>query len=254
MSESSKSARLADAVNGGPLPKHIAIIMDGNGRWAKKRGKNRVDGHKHGVHAVRDITEACAELGIEYLTLYTFSTENWNRPALEVNALMHLLIRALKKEAATFHENNIRLKAIGDLSQLPAACQKELAEVMAETASYTRMTLTLALSYSGRWELVEAMKVMGAQIKAGTLSVDSVSDETISKSLNGNFLPDPDLLIRTGGEKRISNFLLWQVAYSELHFSSVFWPDYRRNHLVEAILDFQERERRYGRIDGDNHR
>ena len=223
--------------------------MDGNGRWAKQRGKNRVDGHKHGVHAVRDITEACAELGVEYLTLYTFSTENWNRPALEVNALMHLLIRALRKEAATFHKNNIRLRAIGDLSELPKACQKELEEVMLETASYTRMTLTLALSYSGRWELVEAMKSIAKKVIDGVESLDSITDETISKALNGSFLPDPDLLIRTGGEQRISNFLLWQVAYSELHFSPVYWPDYRRNHLVDAILDFQERERRFGRVE-----
>lgn len=249
MSDSVNPSSLAEAVKGGLLPRHIAIIMDGNGRWAKQRGKNRVDGHKHGVHAVRDITEACAELGVEFLTLYTFSTENWNRPALEVNALMHLLIRALKKEAATFHANNIRLKAIGDLSQLPRACQKELEEVMQETAGYSRMTLTLALSYSGRWELVEAMHAIGKRLVDGEMAPESITDETVSEALNSRFLPDPDLLIRTGGEKRISNFLLWQAAYSELHFSPVYWPDYRRNHLVEAILDFQERERRFGRVE-----
>jgi len=235
-------------VANGPLPEHIAIIMDGNGRWAKKRGKTRVHGHKNGVRAVRDVTEACAEVGIQNLTLYTFSTENWNRPLTEVNALMQLLIKALKKEAATFHNNNIRLRAIGDLAQLPSACQKELEEVIQETKAYSRMTLTLALSYSGRWEIAEAAKMLASRVADSDLSPEDIDQELISNTLNTNYMPDPDLLIRTGGEHRISNFLLWQMAYTELHFSPELWPDFRRNHLFEAIRDFQKRERRFGGV------
>lgn len=233
----------------GPLPGHIAVIMDGNGRWAQKRGQNRIQGHRQGVHAVRDITEACAKLGIGHLTLYTFSTQNWNRPKAEVNALMHLLIRALKKEASTFHENNIRLRSIGDLEQLPQACQRELGDVISDTAAYNRMTLTLALSYSGRWELTEAIRSLASDVERGILSSDSIDESMVSNRLQGSFLPDPDLLIRTGGEQRVSNYLLWQMAYTELHFTRVYWPDFRRNHLFEAIRDFQDRERRFGQVE-----
>ena len=239
---------LARVIERGPLPEHVAVIMDGNGRWAKQQGKTRVFGHKAGVHAVRDITESCAEIGVKYLTLYTFSTENWNRPSIEVNALMHLLIRALKKEAATFHKNNIRLRSIGDTSQLPAACQRELAEVIEETKEYTRMTLTLALSYSGRWEIADTFKRLMREVAQGNIEPEAITEKRISQSLNSSFLPDPDLLIRTGGEQRISNFLLWQIAYSELYFSPVFWPDFRQNHLIEAIHSFQDRDRRFGRV------
>jgi len=249
LSQSTIRPELAEILERGSLPEHIAIIMDGNGRWAKQRGRTRVHGHKQGVHAVRDVTESCAELGVKYLTLYTFSTENWNRPAVEVTALMHLLIRALKKEASTFHDNNIRLRAIGDISQLPPACRRELEEVIEDTAAYTRMTLTLALSYSGRWELADAMKSIAKRLKKGEIRSEDVSEQLISSSLASSFLPDPDLLIRTGGEQRVSNFLLWQLAYSELHFSPVYWPDFRQPHLLEAIRDFQDRERRFGRVE-----
>jgi len=226
--------------------------MDGNGRWAKERGFLRVKGHSEGVHAVRDVTEACAELGISNLTLYTFSTENWNRPQAEINALMQLLIKALKREAKTFHENNIRLKSIGDVSQLPSACRKELREVISETAKYTGMTLTLALSYSGRWDIVQAMKSIAEKVKTGETDVTDINTELVSSHLSTAECADPDLLIRTGGDRRISNYMLWQMAYTELHFSPVFWPDFRREHLYDAIKDFQDRERRYGRVSDES--
>lgn len=222
--------------------------MDGNGRWAKQRGKNRIHGHKQGVHAVRDVTETCAQLGIKFLTLYTFSTENWNRPRVEVDALMHLLIRALRKEAETFRKNNIRLQTIGDVSELPETCQIELAELKKETAENSRMTLTLALSYSGRWEIMEAFKSLGTSLLNGTISLADINEKVLVDHMSSSFLPDPDLLIRTGGETRISNFLLWQIAYSELYFSPIFWPDFRQGHLLEAIKDFQDRDRRFGRV------
>ncbi len=222
--------------------------MDGNGRWAKQRGKNRVYGHKQGVHSVRDITESCAQLGVKFLTLYTFSTENWNRPALEVDALMHLLIRALRKEAETFRKNDIRLRTIGDVYALPVACQKELLELIDETSGNSRMTLTLALSYSGRWELIDAIKSMGEELVSGNMQVSDINESVLTSHMSSSFLPDPDLLIRTGGETRVSNFLLWQIAYSELYFSGVYWPDFRQPHLVSAIKDFQDRERRFGRV------
>ena len=232
----------------GPLPEHIAVIMDGNGRWAREKGYPRVEGHRQGVHAVRDVTEACAELGVPHLTLYTFSTENWNRPRAEVSALMKLLINALRREAQTFHDNNIRLNAIGDIGQLPDQAQRELRSLMDDTASNSRMMLTLALSYSGKWDLTQAMQHLAALVGEGQLDPDLITQDTISNLLSTSPMPDPDLLVRTGGEQRISNFMLWQMAYSELHFSPVFWPDFRRNHLFEAILDFQDRERRFGRV------
>ena len=239
---------MADLVAGGPLPEHIAIIMDGNGRWAEKRGRTRVHGHKNGVHAVRDVTEACAELGVPNLTLYTFSTENWSRPDQEVGALMQLLIKALKREAQTFHDNDIRLSAIGDISQLPEAAQRELQEVIEQTKDYKRMTLSLALSYSGRWEIGDAIRKIASRVEKGELAVEDIDDQVVSEAMCSSFMPDPDLLIRTGGDHRISNFLLWQIAYTELHFSPVFWPDFRREHLFGAIRDFQKRERRFGRV------
>ena len=232
----------------GPLPQHVAVIMDGNGRWARERGMPRVEGHRQGVDAVRDTTEACAELGIPHLTLYTFSTENWKRPLTEVSALMKLLIQALKKEAKPFHENNIRLNAVGSIDQLPERAQEELRSVMAETASNTRMTLTLALSYSGKWYLTASMKKLAAQVQTGKLPPDEITEETIANQLSTASMPDPDLMIRTGGEKRISNYMLWQLAYSELHFSDVYWPDFRRQHLFQAVRDFQDRERRFGGV------
>lgn len=232
----------------GPLPQHIAVIMDGNGRWARQKGLPRVEGHRQGVHAVRDVTEACAELGVPHLTLYTFSTENWNRPKAEVTALMKLLINALRREAQTFHDNNIRLGAIGDIGHLPAQAQHELKALMAETAHHDRMTLTLALSYSGQWDLTHAMQSMGRDIQAGRLDPDAITPDAVARHLSTWPMPDPDLLIRTGGEQRISNFMLWQMAYTELSFSPVFWPDFRRPHLFAAIRDFQDRERRFGRV------
>jgi undecaprenyl diphosphate synthase len=222
--------------------------MDGNGRWARERGMPRVEGHRQGVHAVRDTTEACAELGIPHLTLYTFSTENWKRPITEVSALMKLLIQALKKEARSFHENNIRLNSVGSIDELPERAQEELHSLMAETASNTRMTLTLALSYSGKWDLTIAMKKLATQVKDGSLSPGDITEEIIANQLSTASIPDPDLMIRTGGEQRISNYMLWQMAYSELHFADVYWPDFRRQHLFKAVRDFQDRERRFGGV------
>jgi undecaprenyl diphosphate synthase len=229
------------------LPKHVAIIMDGNGRWAKTKGKPRVFGHKSGVDAVREITESCAELGIGYLTLYAFSTENWNRPAFEVNALMALLVEAVKSELATLNKNNIKLCAIGDLSKLPSSSKKALEDGIEATKNNTRMTLNLALNYSSRWEIVEAVKTLGEDILKGNLKPDQITESVFSSYLSTKNIPDPELLIRTSGELRISNYLLWQIAYAELYFTEVFWPDFRKKDLYEAIIDFQKRERRFGK-------
>ncbi len=229
------------------LPKHIAIIMDGNGRWAKTHGKPRIFGHKNGVDAVREITEACAELGVEYLTLYAFSTENWSRPAFEVNALMALLVEAVKSELATLNKNNIRLTAIGDLSKLPSMSKKALESGIEATKNNSRMTLNLALNYSSRWEIVEATKSMGEAILNGTLMPNDINEDVFSSYLSTKNIPDPELLIRTSGELRISNYLLWQIAYAELYFTDVFWPDFRKKDLYNAIIDFQKRERRFGK-------
>lgn len=222
--------------------------MDGNGRWAGERGLPRVEGHRQGVHAVRDTTEACAELGIPHLTLYTFSTENWKRPVAEVSALMKLLIQALRREAKTFHDNQIRLQAIGSIDQLPEKAQEELQSLMHDTEGYERMTLTLALSYSGRWDITEAMRALARQVQDGSLDPEEICQSTIQERLSTVTMPEPDFLVRTGGEQRISNFMLWQMAYSELHFSPVYWPQFRRQHLFEAIADFQDRERRFGGV------
>ena len=229
------------------LPQHIAVIMDGNGRWAKKKGAMRVFGHKNAVEAVRDTTEGCAELGIKYLTLYAFSTENWNRPKAEVNALMELLVMTIRKELNTLQKNNVRLQAIGNLANLPESCQAQLQEAIKETSSNTGLTLVLALSYSGRWEIVDAVQQISREVKAGKLDPENIDADVFERYLNTRQIPDPELLIRTSGEMRISNFLLWQLAYTELYITEVLWPDFRRNHLYEAIDAYQKRERRFGK-------
>lgn len=231
------------------LPKHIAIIMDGNGRWAKSKGKLRVFGHEAGVKTVRKITECAAKLGIKHLTLYTFSTENWDRPNIEVQALMRLLVNSIRKETKTLQEQNIALKAIGDLSQLPDKVQKELNAAIEETSSNTKMELVLALSYSSKWDLTHAMKAIGQKIKLGEMDPEDVSADVISSHLQTSNLPDPELMIRTSGEHRLSNFLLWELAYSEFHFSPVFWPDFSESEFYTAIIDYQNRKRRFGKTD-----
>ncbi|MBP7821276.1 MAG: isoprenyl transferase [Saprospiraceae bacterium] len=228
------------------LPKHIAIIMDGNGRWAKEQGKPRVYGHEKGVRAVRETTEIAAELGISYLTLYAFSTENWNRPLQEVQALMALLVETINQEVSTLNKNNIRLQAIGDLSKLPERSQIALQEAIDNTKQNTRMTLVLALNYSARWEIMKAVKEIATQVKNDIIDVSDINETSFEKALSTKGMPDPELLIRTSGETRLSNFLLWQIAYAELYFMPIFWPDFRKEHLCQAILDFQRRERRFG--------
>jgi undecaprenyl diphosphate synthase len=225
------------------LPKHIAITMDGNGRWAKSKGKLRIFGHKNGVKSVRDTVEGAAEIGIEYLTLYAFSSENWNRPEREVNALMTLLVSAINKETKTLMDNNIRLSTIGDINKLPSKAQKELQEAILKTKDNTRMTLVLALSYSGRGEIINAVQNI---IKDGK-KPEEINEDTFQQYLTTKSVPDPELLIRTSGEYRISNFLLWQIAYSELYFTDTLWPDFRRADLYKAILNYQSRERRFGK-------
>lgn len=229
------------------LPKHIAIIMDGNGRWAKQKNKPRVFGHKNGVKSVRDVIEACAEIGVEYLTLYAFSTENWKRPKLEVRTLMSLLVNSLKKELKTLQDNNIKLSMIGDLTMMPENAQKELQDVMEKTKNNTRLTLTLALSYGSRDEIVNVIKKISEKVVKNDLQIEEISENIINNHLYTFSLPDVDLMIRTSGEQRISNFLLWQIAYAELYFSKVLWPDFRRDHLFKAIKDYQNRERRFGK-------
>lgn len=233
----------------GEIPGHVACIMDGNGRWAKAQGKRRVSGHREGVESVRDITEACAQLGIRHLTLYTFSTENWNRPAAEVTALMELLVRTLRREADRLNNNDIRLQTIGDLSRLPGRGRREMEEAMELTANNERMTLNLALSYSGRWEIARAVRRLAQEAVAARLDPEDIDEDLVASHLATSGIPDPDLLIRTGGEHRVSNFLLWQIAYAELYFSELFWPDFRRQALYSAIRDYQDRERRFGRVE-----
>ncbi|WP_353134829.1 isoprenyl transferase [Pseudopedobacter sp.] len=235
-----------DRIDTSRLPKHIAVIMDGNGRWAKEQGKLRVFGHKNGVIAVRDTVEGAAELGVEYLTLYAFSTENWNRPKLEVAALMELLVSTIAKETETLMKNNVRLNAIGDLEALPKRCRKELLEAIDKTSKNTRLTLTLALSYSSRWEIAQAARQIAADVKSGKLELDNIDEPKFASYLSTRNIPDPELMIRTSGERRISNYLLWQLAYAELYFTPTLWPDFRKENLFEAIVDFQQRERRFG--------
>ncbi len=239
---------LKDKINTSKLPQHVAIIMDGNGRWAQRQGEVRVFGHQNGVTAVRETTEAAAELGVKFLTLYAFSTENWNRPKEEVSALMELLVHTINAEKETLHKNNIRLLAIGDLQSLPSSCYKELMEAIDETSGNTRMSLVLALSYSSRWEITEAIKKIGADLQKGKIKNEDINEKTISSYLTTSGIPDPELLIRTSGEARISNFLLWQIAYTELFFSDKLWPEFTKEDFYSAIINFQNRERRFGLI------
>ncbi len=234
-------------LEGTKLPKHLAIIMDGNGRWAKQKGRLRVFGHKHGVNRVRDTVEHCARIGIDFLTLYTFSTENWNRPKVEVDTLMNLLVSSLRKELKTLNKNNIRLNTIGNITSLPKKAYKELVEVMEKTSVNSGMTLTLALSYGAREEIKNAVQQISIKVKNNIISPESIDETIINTHLYTHNLPDVDLLIRTSGEHRISNFLLWQIAYAELYFIDVFWPDFSEHHLVEAIKNYQNRERRFGK-------
>ncbi len=238
---------LKEHIQAKTLPKHIAIIMDGNGRWAKQKGMLRAFGHENGTKAVREAVEASAELGIENLTLYAFSTENWNRPKLEVQTLMKLLVASLKKEIKTLQENNIKLSAIGNLNTLPKKVYKELQEVIESTKNNQRMTLTLALSYGSREEILNTVKEISIKVKNNIISPEKIDESIINEHLYTQNLPDVDLLIRTSGEQRISNFLLWQIAYAELYFTSTLWPDFTKQHLYEAIIEYQKRERRFGK-------
>lgn len=232
----------------GVIPTHIAIIMDGNGRWAKQRGLPRVAGHKRGVETVREIVEACAQIGVKYLTLYTFSTENWNRPKDEVSTLMRLLLQSLKNRVNELNDNDIRLTTIGDISALPKIVQKQLMQDIERTQNNKKMILNLALSYSGRWEIIKAVRKIAEELKENDLDVEGITEECISKHLTTKEIPDPDLLIRTSGEFRVSNFLLWQIAYTEFVITDVFWPDFNREHLYDSIRKFQNRERRFGKV------
>jgi len=238
---------LLSSINTENLPQHLAIIMDGNGRWAKKQGMLRAFGHEKGTKSVKTTVETCAKLGIENLTLYAFSTENWNRPKLEVDTLMKLLIKSLKKELATLVKNNIRLNSIGNLENLPKSVQKELLEVIEKTKDNTRMTLTLALSYGSREEIINAVKKIATKVKNNIISIDSIDESILNNHLYTHNLPDVDLVIRTSGEHRISNFLLWQIAYAEFYFTDVLWPDFSEENLYEAIISYQKRERRFGK-------
>ena len=239
--------KLQDKINKDNLPKHLAIIMDGNGRWAKQKGLLRAFGHENGTKSVRITVETCAKLRIENLTLYAFSTENWNRPKLEVDTLMKLLISSLKKEFETLQKNNIRLNCIGNIDLLPVSAKKELLAVIEKTKNNTRMTLTLALSYGSREELLNAVKIISDKVKNNIISIDSLDESIINQHLYTHNLPDVDLVIRTSGEHRISNFLLWQIAYAEFYFTEVLWPDFKEDDLYEAIISYQKRERRFGK-------
>jgi undecaprenyl diphosphate synthase len=247
--KNSKDLKIQEKIKeSGGMPKHVAIIMDGNGRWAQGHGLSRVYGHREGVKSVRDIVEASGQLGIKYLTLYTFSTENWRRPKSEVTILMKLLIKALKDETDRLHQNDVRLISTGDLTTLPDKVHKELIDAIEKTRNNKLMTLNLALSYSGRWDIVNAVKKMYNDFKNNKLKYENINEKKISEYLVTNGIPDPDLLIRTGGDYRISNFLLWQIAYTEIYIEKVFWPEYRREHYYKAITEFQRRERRFGMV------
>ncbi len=229
------------------VPQHIAIIMDGNGRWAQEQGQDRLFGHFHGVQSVRDIVEGCAEIGVKYLTLYAFSTENWDRPEKEVTGLMELLVETIRKEVPILNGNNIKMHAIGALTMLPPSARQALQEAIDMTAENTGLNLIMALSYSSRWELVDAVKKIASDVKADKLAVEDIGQETLQQYLSTSQFPDPELMIRTSGEYRISNFLLYQLAYAELYFTQTRWPDFRKENLYEAIVDFQNRERRFGK-------
>lgn len=229
------------------LPRHIAVIMDGNGRWAKKKGAMRIFGHKNAIQAVKDVTEGCGELGIKYLTLYAFSTENWNRPKAEIDGLMELLVSTLKQEIKTLMDNQVKLITVGETTNLPLECQKNLAWAIEQTKSNSGLTLILALSYSGRWEIVKAAKSLATEIEQGKIKASEINERLFENYLQTSGIPDPELLIRTSGELRVSNFLLWQIAYTELYITPTLWPDFRKDHLYEAIWSYQQRERRFGK-------
>lgn len=238
---------LKNSINMNNVPKHVAIIMDGNGRWAKQHGEDRIFGHHEGVNSVRDIVEACGEIGVKYLTLYAFSTENWNRPKDEVDALMELLVATISHETANLHKKGVKLQVIGDVESLPLSCQKELAESMKITENNSTVTLILALSYSSKWEITHAVKQIAKQVEEGKLSSAQITSKHIDSFLNTRNYPDPELMIRTSGEHRISNFLLWQLAYAEFYFTDTLWPDFRKQDFYKAVLSYQNRERRFGK-------
>jgi undecaprenyl diphosphate synthase len=235
-------------ISSSKLPKHIGVIMDGNGRWAKKQGAARVFGHKNAIKAVRDCVEGCAERGIQHLTLFAFSTENWGRPKIEVDALMQLLVSTIKREINTLQKNNVRLTSIGDIDNLPKKCNKELASAIEQTKSNTGLNLILALNYSGKWDVLQALKKLVKEVSANSVDIDSIAYETIDSYLSTSNVPDPELLIRTSGEYRISNFMLWQLAYTEIYITDVLWPDFRKQHLNEALENYSTRERRFGKV------
>jgi undecaprenyl diphosphate synthase len=241
-------SNLTEAVDKNKIPKHVAVIMDGNGRWAKERGRNRLEGHAMGVDSVRATLKAARELGISYLTLYAFSTENWNRPKEEVDGLMDLLVQSISNEMEELNENGVRLLAIGDIEGLPENCSKSLKEAIKQTENNSEISLILALNYSSKWELNKAIKLISADVQANKIRLDQITDDLISNYLTTKNIPDPELLIRTSGEHRVSNFLLWQIAYTEFYFTDVHWPDFRREEFIQAILDFQRRERRFGKV------
>ncbi|MFO0321717.1 MAG: isoprenyl transferase [Bacteroidota bacterium] len=236
-----------DLINADKVPKHIAIIMDGNGRWAKQHGENRIYGHYEGVNSVRRVVKAAGEIGIKYITLYAFSTENWNRPIEEVNALMELLVSTISVETSELHKKNVRLQTIGNIDSLPPSCIDELNQSIQITANNTGLTLVLALSYSSKWEIIHAMKQIATEVKNNTLNISEIDEEHIQKYLCTKNIPDPELMIRTSGEHRISNFLLWQLAYAEFYFTETLWPDFTEEDLYHAILNYQHRERRFGK-------
>ncbi len=234
-------------INKDKVPQHVAIIMDGNGRWAKQQGEDRIFGHHEGVNSVREIVEACAEIGVKYLTLYAFSTENWNRPKEEVDALMELLVATISLETPQLNKNGVKLEAIGNLGSLPESCFNELQQSIDITRSNTRLTLILALSYSSKWEITNATKEIAKKVKEGNLDLNAIDENTIAGYLCTTKYPDPELMIRTSGEHRISNFLLWQLAYSEFYFTDTLWPDFRKKDFFDAIISYQQRERRFGK-------
>lgn len=239
---------LKEHIDPNNIPEHIAVIMDGNGRWAKKQGAMRIFGHKNAIKAVREVTEGCAELGVKHLTLYAFSTENWLRPKQEVDGLMELLVNTIKGEMPTLLKNNVRLTTIGDIESLPNKCSENLNEAKRQTEKNVGLNLILALSYSGRWEILEAVKTIASEVNEGSLNADQINETMFQKYLSTGTIPDPELMIRTSGEMRISNFLLWQLAYTELYITETLWPDFRKNDLYEAVISYQQRERRFGKV------